>query len=125
MSISETVLAPGSRGKLCALQASIIKRVVPGLTAKRAPALAAECAFISVNIVPAPTQISGNSFARRSIEFKAASVRSVTSIVLIPPESNASPSGTAKSASSITITGITGPVKRISEIFMYYVLLLN
>ena len=51
VSISETVLAPGNNGKLCTLQASIIKRVEPGLTAKRAPALAAALAFDAVNIV--------------------------------------------------------------------------
>ena len=114
--ISETVLAPGSNGRSAALQPSITACVVPGDTAKCAPASLAAWASLAEITVPAPMQIFGRASAIALIVSKAAGVRSVISIVFNPPANNASASATLCLASLITITGITGPIAKISVI---------
>ena len=60
--------------------------------------------------------MSGQLRAIFSIAFMAAEVRKVISAVRIPPARSASASGSAWSAESMTITGMTGPSLSISRI---------
>src|SRR4051794_3355051 len=92
--------------------------VAPGLTAKAAPRRSTSASWSGVSTVPAPTIASGTSARTRRIDSRPAVVRSVTSSTRTPPSSRARASGTAVSASSSTITGTTGPERRISSICM-------
>ena len=75
--ISETVDAPGNSGRPAAAHPATTAGVVPGDTAKPAPALRAASAKLAETTVPAPTQISGQWLAMASMAAMAAGVRRV------------------------------------------------
>ena len=77
----------------------------PGLTMNFAPAFTARSTCSVVRTVPAPTNISGNSFAIIRMDSSAAAVRNVTSAHGRPPSQSAFASGAASFASSRTTTG--------------------
>ena len=72
----------------------------PGLTMNFAPAFTARSTCSVVRTVPAPTNISGNSFAIIRMDSSAAAVRNVTSAHGRPPSQSAFASGAASFASS-------------------------
>ena len=82
--------------------------VVPGLTRKVAPTSAQASTSAGLSTVPAPTRAWGTSAATVRIASRPAGVRSVISREVMPPRTRACASGTARSASLTTITGITG-----------------
>ena len=65
--------------------------------------------------------ISGQDCAISLIALSAALVRNVTSIVLMPPSKRAFANGTASFASSMTMTGMTGPRDKIERRFAIYI----
>ena len=67
--------------------------VTPGLTRNWAPAATAASAWPGVRMVPAPTRMSGTSLAMSFSEVRALSVRSVSSMIRMPPSASARATG--------------------------------
>ena len=100
----------------------------PGLTMNFAPAFTARSTCSVVRTVPAPTNMSGNSFAMIRMDSSAAAVRKVTSAQGSPPSQRALARGAASLASSRTTTG-TIPIfwifSKTSFIFRFSFALFN
>ena len=96
---------PGVTGTPFSMQYFTTSGFKPGLTMNFAPAFTARSTCSVVRTVPAPTNISGHSFAMMRMDSSAAAVRKVTSAQGRPPSQSALASGSASFASSSTTTG--------------------
>ena len=85
--------------------------LMPGDSAKRAPASCTCCISAARVTVPAPTCICGTCLATASMAAKPALWRSVISITSMPPASSACAIGTACDTSLMTMTGTTRDLK--------------
>src|SRR5258706_14091476 len=115
--MSDGVIVPGSSGNPLFFCASISAGVSPGLTPNTAPADFAASKSSGREIVPTPT-IASLTFDIRPIASSPCAVRSGTSNARTPPATSASASGTASSIRSMMITGITGPTRITSMVFI-------
>ena len=115
--ISVGVTQPGVTPTPCSIHQTTISSLKPGETMNFAPHATAFLHCSSVMTVPAPTSISGHSFATASMESAAAAVRKVISITSTPPASSAFAVGTASAASSSTTTGTTAALPILSAVF--------
>src|SRR6478735_5267069 len=112
---SPTVATPGSTGTSRDSMEASRAGVMPGLTRNLAPDWTAASAWPGVRMVPAPTRMSGTSWAISFSEVSAESVRSVSSMIFTPPATRARARGTASWGSSMVTTGMTGETLRTPD----------
>jgi hypothetical protein len=115
---SEGVAIPGRNGSFDCRTRSVTSAEKPGLTRKRAPISSAAETWSRRVTVPRPTTASGTSAIMARAAARAASVRSVTSMIGRPPATRARANGTAVAASSMVMIGMTGAKPAMSRMFM-------